>query len=169
MTTRVTSQLAVPAQRCGPVRIRLHDGPAGPLDGAWWPRSRNLQVEIADLVDHFPPEKGEVVRLLFARPDWDGQNAEHSDHVVTTSRRPVKVSSFAHDDTHRVVLHMRSHRNYFVLVIPPDTPEHIALELMARAADADNRQTSSQLLASLEVRLAPDPLNVWDNEGGHLA
>jgi hypothetical protein len=36
-------------------------------------RSRDLAVELADLVDHFPPQFGRIVRALFSPPvpeDW---------------------------------------------------------------------------------------------------
>lgn len=40
----------------------------GSVDGAWRPRSRELQAEAADLVDHVSPE-GRIHRLLVVPSD----------------------------------------------------------------------------------------------------
>jgi Family of unknown function (DUF5994) len=95
----------------------------GRVDGAWWPRSRDLQREAADLVDHFPAESGRISRLLFSRPDWD--NSSHDGRGVRTiraARGPVKVGSFPSDDTHLMILTLGSGQRLKLLVIPSDTP-----------------------------------------------
>lgn len=53
-----------------PLRISLNPSSTRRLDGAWWPQSRDLQVECADLIDNFPSNIGRPARLLFSRPDW---------------------------------------------------------------------------------------------------
>ena len=54
------------------LRLQLSEAPAaGSPDGAWWPRSRDLQVEGPHLVDEFPDSVGRINRMLFSRPDWD--------------------------------------------------------------------------------------------------
>jgi hypothetical protein len=91
------------------LRLRLDDNPpaAGP-DGTWWPRSRLLSVELADLVDHFPADVGRISRLLFSRPDWDDALDEDGRGVrkIMAERGPVKVGSFPDDDTHLVIAAM---------------------------------------------------------------
>ena len=59
MTSHSTLQpLAAPGpsyQPHGPLRIRLSVTSGHTIfDGAWWPRSRNINTEVADLVDHSP-------------------------------------------------------------------------------------------------------------------
>ena len=45
------------------LRLRLAADPlSGYLDGAWWPHSRDPEVELADLVDHFPTKGGHIRR-----------------------------------------------------------------------------------------------------------
>jgi len=42
-----------------PLRLQMTQKPhSHPLDGGWWPQSRYLEVELADLVDHFPTAHG---------------------------------------------------------------------------------------------------------------
>jgi hypothetical protein len=54
-----------PAQSRGALRLRMSEHPGtDSLDGGWWPQSRDLAVELADLVDHFPTRYGRMVRAL---------------------------------------------------------------------------------------------------------
>src|SRR5690349_17664282 len=90
-----------------PVRLRLVEDPApGELAGVWWPQSRDLQMEAADLVDHFPSSAGRVERLLFSRPDWDASATAEGGGVrsIVAARGRVKVGSFPHDDTHLMIV-----------------------------------------------------------------
>lgn len=166
-STRSPQPTPVPGSGAAGLRLSVNDGPHdGPLDGAWWPRSRDLRTEVADLVDHFPTTTGTVARLLFTRPDGEGQTPRHSDHKVPCAHGVVDVGSFPHHDTHRVVLVLDSHARMTLLVIPPDTPTWTAQHLMGRAADPLNQQGAAELLSGLGLRLDPDPLEVWDSAGG---
>ncbi len=84
------------------------------LSGVWWPQSRDLDVELADLVENFP-EAGFVSRVLFSRPDW-----ATSPQWVPARGGRLKVGSFPHHDTHVVVLSMTDHATRCLLVVPPD-------------------------------------------------
>ncbi len=103
MTTSLSPPVteALPAPRV-PLRLQLSES-AGhdPLDGSWWPQSRDLDVELADLVDHFPKSRGEVYRAVVSRPDWDA-----APHVVRVARGRLKVGSYPREDNHQVWLSM---------------------------------------------------------------
>ena len=98
--THVPSPPVTPAR--GDLRLRMepHLG-RGALDGSWWPRSRDLDLEVADLLDHFPPELGRVRRVVFSPTDWDT-----APRRVKVARGWVKVGSYPRDDTHQVWLAM---------------------------------------------------------------
>jgi hypothetical protein len=115
-----TAPDAVPARV--PLRLELSPpGSPGDVDGEWWPQSRQLHVEAADLVDHFPPEVGRINRLLFSRPDWDdGMVDGRGLRRIQAARGPVKVGSFPRDDTRRMILSMASGRQLRLLVVPSD-------------------------------------------------
>ena len=54
-----------------PLRLRMATYPGrGELQGGWWPQSRDLAVELADLADHLPPERSRIARTVFSPPDW---------------------------------------------------------------------------------------------------
>jgi len=117
-----STQLSPSARRSDGERIhlRLHLAPhmgAGALDGSWWPQSRDLKVEVADLVDHFPAGLGEVRRVVFSRPDWDS-----APRKVRVARGVIKVGSYPGDDTHQVWLSMSTARLIRLAVTAPESP-----------------------------------------------
>lgn len=119
-------------QRVG-LRLRLgeHFG-RGRLDGGWWPQSRDLAVELADLVGHFPAGSGRVVRALYSPPDWDSPPRR-----IPVGDRYVKVGSFPHDDTHLIDLTMSQGsvpQTLRLLVVPPESSATEGEEALSAAA-----------------------------------
>lgn len=70
-------------------------------DGVWRPHSRDLASEGAQLVDEFPPERGQVERMVFFPADWDVTGK-----CVLSRRGRIKIASFPHDDTHQIMLRL---------------------------------------------------------------
>jgi hypothetical protein len=104
MTTPTDFSPTTPGPR-SPLRLRLDPALGdGAVDGAWWPQSRDLALELADLVDHFPVEHGRVQRAVFSRPDWDT-----APHRVSVARGLIKVGSYPDDDSHQIWLSMSTH------------------------------------------------------------
>jgi Family of unknown function (DUF5994) len=148
-----------------PLRIRLDNGfTSGPLDGAWWPQSRDLQTEAADLVDHFPDLLGGIDRLLFSRPDWDAVRGAPSLRQIHAAVGPVKVGSFPSDDTHVMIVKMRSGQRLRLLVVPSDTDPDLAAVVMERAADDRNTQSPSVLLGLSGPDQSEVAFAVWDDD-----
>lgn len=125
-----TSSKTIPTIPQAPGQLRLHmsdKATTAPVDGWWWPRSRDLQREAADLVDHFPSTYGRINRMLFSRPDWDDSSSEgRGVRSIRAARGLVKVGSFPRDDTQLMILSMDSGRRLTLQVIPSDTPAHEA-------------------------------------------
>jgi uncharacterized protein DUF5994 len=145
MTSHSTASVAhAPGTRQprDPVRVALSPRPGkATLDGAWWPQSRDLASELADLVDHFPVERGRVQRVLYSRPDWDTQP-----HRVVVARGLIKVGSYPQDDTHLMMLRMSTRTDLRLLVVPPEHPT--GTQAMRLAADPANRWSATQILAA---------------------
>lgn len=116
---------------------------SGPLDGAWWPRSRDLQREAPILVDGFPAERGRVSRLLVSPPDWDRTGAH-----VAARRGQINVGRFPGDDVHVVVLSLGGGTRLRLLVIDPSTNAATAQALMREASAPGNRRDAGALLSS---------------------
>ena len=139
-TSYAPTILATEAPPRGSLRIELAaEFGHGPLDGAWWPRSDDLQREVADLVDHFP--RGRIDHLVYSRPDWTNTAPR-----VHTQRGSIKVGSFPRDDTHVVLLNLASRRILRLLVVPAYTDTASAHLVLHRAAEPGNLADADELL-----------------------
>ncbi|MFC4785270.1 DUF5994 family protein [Nocardioides sp. MAHUQ-72] len=159
-TSYATTPIDTLTDTDAPLRLELADELGhGPLDGAWWPRSDDLQREVADLVDHFPA--GRVDHLVYSRPDWADVARR-----VTTRRGSIKIGSFPRDDTHVVLVNLATRRVVRLLVIPAATETASANLMMHRAAEAGNQADAAELLRSVaDEHTAVD--EVWSDDGGN--
>jgi hypothetical protein len=137
--TSPSTPVHAPASRV-PLRMQLGEPPSsGPITGAWWPQSRNLQIEAADLVDHFPDQVGHINRLLFSRPDWDNTVVDgRGVRRIQARRGPVKVGSFPSDDTHLMILLLASGRRVSLRVIGSATDPAEADRQLRATGDGDS-------------------------------
>lgn len=130
------------AVRPGTALLRLETTPAreGILDGAWWPRSRDIEAELPSLITALTGHLGPVTRVGLDATAWEGLPTRLiiDDQVVHIDSFPVG------DDT---VLITRGDRDYFtLLVVPPHTTTDAAHAAMARAVRADNITQAKQIL-----------------------
>lgn len=153
---------AVATQARVPLRLSMVARPGKDvLDGGWWPQSRELAVELADLVDHFPPRHGRIVRALFSPPDWDPAPRQ-----VRVAAGLVKVGSFPRDDTHVMHLKTSDRTVLHVLVVPPHLTGRQGAEALLAAASPGNRHSAGDLLEEATDQPETDPEDLWTDEGG---
>ena len=145
-----------------PLRLRMAQHPGRDhLDGGWWPQSRDLAVELADLVEHFPPELGQIVRAVYSPPDWDP-----APRRISTTSGYVKVGSFPRDDPHLVHLTTSDRDVLKVLVIPEGLSKDQGEEALLAAATWGNAETAASLLATVTEFPDVDPWDHWNDDGG---
>lgn len=139
-------------------RLAIGPAPAGrdSLDGGWWPRSRNLSQEFAELYESFPAECGRILRAVYSPPDWDD-----APRRLTVGTRTVKVGNFPGDDTHLILVTTWNRTNYCLLVIPPDFDEAQGAEALLAAATQGNRHSARQLLDAVTNELPVDREGLW--------
>lgn len=171
MSTSPTASMSTPTTAARvPLRLRLGQSfQSGPLDGAWWPQSRDLQLETSDLVDHFPGPAGRISRLLFSRPDWDAVPGVPSPRRIKAARGAVKLGSFPSDDTHIVIVKLSAGRRLRLLVVPSDTEPGLASRIMEQAADDRNTQSPRTLLGLPGADQSQIGHAVWNDDGGNPA
>ena len=145
-----------------PLRLRMAEQTGrGPLDGGWWPQSRDLTVELADLVNHFPKEHGRVIRAIFSPPDWDP-----APRRVPVRTGYIDAGSSPHDDTHVMLLRTSDRRELCVLVIPPDMTPNQGDEALLAAATPGYAHSAASLLAKVTETADVEPGNHWNDDGG---
>lgn len=168
------------SRRPGPffVTAPTHAGASGAppalIDGAWWPRSRNLTEELPALVECLDPLWGRITRIAVSRTLWPVIPGE-----VPAHGHMVRVGwSNAGQDPHKLLLLSHTFGRWDLLVIPPETAPATAARLMATATDPSRSLTATGLIheaerfrAAAEAAADSDSLReaVWDSEGGHDA
>jgi hypothetical protein len=134
------------------------------LDGGWWPQSRDLAVELADLTDHFPPELGRIQRAVFSPPDWDPAPRR----IPVGRGRFLKVGFLPGDDTHVIILSTSDRLTLRVLVVPPGFTADQGDEAMTAAATSGNSHSAASLLETVLDEPDRDPRDRWTDAPSDL-
>ncbi|QNS05490.1 DUF5994 family protein [Streptomyces xanthii] len=124
------------------LRLETKRSRQGILDGAWWPRTRDVEQEIPPLVTALTRHLGPITRVGLDASAWNDIPTR-----VTVEGRIVHLDSFpVGDDT---ALITRGDEDHFALmVVPPGTPPDAARTAMARAVRADNVTDAAEILVA---------------------
>ncbi|MFH9041833.1 DUF5994 family protein [Streptomyces sp. NPDC017966] len=125
---------------CALLRLETTASREGVLDGAWWPRSRDMGAELPALLSALIAHLGPVTRVGLDTAAREGLPTR-----ILVDDRVVHIGSFpVGDDT---VLITRGDRDIFsFLVVPPDAAPDAARTAMAQAVRADNISQAEQIL-----------------------
>ena len=139
---------------------------AGRLDGAWWPRSRDLAAELPPLAAALEEPWGRVTRVTVNPTRWPVVP-----HTVAVDGRTLHVGWFTEQDPDKLILLSYTVGRWDLLVIPPETEPAAAARLMAAAAVPGSVLTAGVLMANEAaigrgVRDAQRQEDGWESEGG---
>ncbi|WP_344531412.1 DUF5994 family protein [Streptomyces albiaxialis] len=102
----------------------------GELDGAWWPRTRDLTAELSALTDVLDPLGGRITRIALNQHCWPVIPRK-----LFINGYVVKVGWFySEPDPHRILLLSSTAGRWDLLVIPPETGIPSAARLLAAAS-----------------------------------
>lgn len=147
-----------------PLRLKLKPKAptTGHVDGAWWPRSRDLSAELPALLAVLAVRLGQVRRVSFNLTDW-----------ATTPRRiavdgqPVRLGGFNFQHTHTVDVIGPHEPRITLLVIPPETQQATAHQVLMRASGRGNADNIGELLTPAAVPEISDvAVARWEGDGG---
>jgi len=152
------------------LRLKPKAPPTGYVDGGWWPRSRDLTVELPALAHVLAVRLGRVARVAFALEAWDAAPRQ-----ITVDGSTVRLEGFHSQDQYVVHLSGSDGRRLSLLVIPPEADTGDAHDAMIMAARRGNADRPVELLAAggivpdaavLRLRLVSDePQSTWDTDG----
>ncbi|MFJ9945328.1 DUF5994 family protein [Streptomyces erythrochromogenes] len=139
---------------------------AGQLDGAWWPRTRDLEVELPPLAAALDETWGRVTRVTVNPARWPVVP-----RTVAVAGRVLHVGWFTEQDPDKLILLSYTVGRWDLLVVPPETAAAAAARLMAAAAIPGSVLTAGVLMANEAVigRGAGDARRreaAWEDEGG---
>ncbi|MFF4365462.1 DUF5994 family protein [Streptomyces sp. NPDC001594] len=139
---------------------------AGRLDGAWWPRSRDLAAELPALADALEERWGRITRVLVNPGHWPVVP-----HKVAVTGHALHVGWFTEQDPDKIILLSYTTGRCDLLVIPPDTEHTSAGRLMSAAALPGSVLTAGALMSDeattgRRMRAARSSEDAWENDGG---
>ncbi|MEU8793179.1 DUF5994 family protein [Streptomyces sp. NPDC048643] len=142
-----------------PVSPSPSAGPTG-LDGAWWPRTRDLARELTALADVLDPLWGRITRIAVNPLQWP-----IIPRRIVVNGHVVKVDWFTSPfEQHKILLLSYTAGRWDLLVIPPETDAAAADRLMTAAtAVAVPAPTASDLMA-VDQEGRPSPSYGYDGE-----
>jgi Family of unknown function (DUF5994) len=139
------------------------------LDGGWWPRSSDPVAELPGLVVALSDRYGPIRYVMLNSRAWDSRFRR-----LAVGAGVVRMGWFASLDPALAIATTERGDQLDLLVVPPPTPEAVARNAMAQAADPANILRAPDVLAAVAAAPVPapdddaDPISTWDNEGGHL-
>ena len=133
------------------------------LDGGWWPRSRSPATELPGLVLALSRRYGPVRQVMLNSGTWD-----HHVSRLLVGAQVVRLGWFTSLAPALLIATTDAGDQLDLLVVPPETPEAVALTAMARAADPADLTRAPDIPVTAAPTLDDDapPLATWDNEGG---
>ncbi|MFG2772405.1 DUF5994 family protein [Streptomyces sp. NPDC048350] len=139
---------------------------AGLLDGAWWPRSRDLAAELPYLADALEERYGRITRVTVNPTRWPVVP-----HKVAVTGHTVHVGWFTEQDPDKMILLSYTVGRCDLLVIPPETEPAAAARLMTAAAIPGSILTAGVLMSDevatgRRTRDSRSSEDAWETEGG---
>ncbi|WP_370964299.1 DUF5994 family protein [Amycolatopsis sp. cg9] len=146
-------------------------GPAGHVDGGWWPWSRDLAAELPALTEVLTARFGDLIRVAYTVSEWDSapRRVEIGGHVL-------RLDGLFDQDGHVLSVTGPEPNHVTLLVIPPEAADasgHRALMTAARRGNTDRPTDILTATGALVATAAPRPRrdtteDGWETEGGQV-
>lgn len=142
-----------PAPGTVSLRLRTQHTRSSVLDGAWWPRSRDVTSQVTDLIRALTTHLGPLDRVGLDADAWDAVEGR----LVVDGQVIHLDWSQVGDDTVLVTCGERDH--FALLVVPPEATADAAASAMRQAVEADNTKPAKQILVETGVHTAARDTN----------
>jgi hypothetical protein len=130
------------------LRLRLDPTMAGTgaVDGGWWPRSRDPDAELPNLIGGLESSVGPITRVALNLESWDP-----APRRIAVDGRRIRVGWFQRMDPNVIGLTRAFQDRLALLVVPPQATTAAAGIAMAMAADATNNAQPANILAAAGI------------------
>ena len=126
------------------LRLKPKAATTGHVDGAWWPRSDDLAIELPDLLAVLSVRLGAVDRVMYNLAEWATVPRR-----LTTGGRAVRLDGYRRQPASTLqVLGANGSDRILLLVVPPYSDPDAAHEAMMTAAAPGDASTVDDLLAA---------------------
>lgn len=171
----VAAKFAEPLQLKLRLRLKAEEPATGFVDGAWWPRSRDLPDELPALLAVLDARLERVERVTYNLTAWS-----KAPRLLLVSKQVIRVEGFRsqHADTVTLIGDGGKVR-LTLLVVPPETTRDAAHRILMAASQRGGADEIGELLTrGGRTALAGNPALAlaavsqvedtqrWDDEGG---
>ncbi|WP_409436560.1 DUF5994 family protein [Mycobacterium sp. SMC-14] len=168
-TTRKSPDNSTSPLRTPRLRLKRKASPSGYVDGAWWPHSDDLVVELPDLLAVLSVRLGRISRVLYNLNEWVG-----APRKLVSDGRSVRLDGYRLQPIDTVELLGLDGDRLTLVVVPARAEPSDAHTTMMTAARPKNAVTVSDLLTvssrSRDRRnMAAAALDSWESDGGSMA
>jgi hypothetical protein len=123
----------------GRLRIKPLAPVSGHVDGAWWPRSRDLATELPPMLAELGTRLGTVARVSYHLGGWDP-----APRRLRGGR--VRLEGFRTTDPHTLTVVGVTGGRMVLLVVPPTTTAAGAEAALEAASEPGDRRSAEELL-----------------------
>ncbi|WP_062995527.1 DUF5994 family protein [Nocardia mikamii] len=123
------------------LRLKPDSAKTGYVDGAWWPRSDNLMVELPALLATVTGRLGPIRRITYRLGEWA---SAPSDLVI--EGLAIRLEGHRTGAVNTIQMLGTRDRRLDLLVIPPYTDDHRAVAAMDTASATGDVSTVDDLL-----------------------
>src|ERR1700758_1695734 len=148
------------------LRLKPKAPHTGYVDGAWWPRSDDLTVELPDLLAVLSVRLGPIDRVIYHLDEWATAGRK-----LATGGGTVRLGGFRYHPVNTVEVLGLNRDRIVLLVVQPHTDPDDAHTTMMAAAGPNNAATVDGLLGiglrDRETRAQAAAARArWESEGG---
>ncbi|MGK3205744.1 DUF5994 family protein [Amycolatopsis sp. MEPSY49] len=143
MPSGPNTTLATPPVTEPRLRLKPAAPATGHVDGAWWPRTRDLAAELPALLAALTARLGRIDRVTYHLGDWPDPPRR-----VTFDDGVVRLEGFRSQPTGSLTAIGWERQRTTLLVVPPEAGADAAQHALTTAADPDNTDDSTELLAA---------------------
>ena len=138
--TAATRHRSPPAQT---PRLRLKPKApcSGYVDGAWWPHSDDLTVELPDLLAVLSVRLGPIDRVIYPLNEW-----AKAPRKLATDERAVRLHGYHLQPSNTLEVRGLTRKKAVLLVVSPQADPDHAHAIMMTAAGPNNASTVDSLL-----------------------
>lgn len=130
------------------LRLKPKAPHTGYVDGAWWPRSDDLTVELPDLLAVLSVRLGPIDRVIYHLGEWATAGRKFA-----TGGRAVRLGGFRYQPVNTVeVLGLNRNRIVLLVVSPHTDPDDAHATMMAAAAPNNDATVDALLRIGLRDR-----------------
>jgi hypothetical protein len=123
------------------LRLKPKAPSTGQVDGAWWPHSDDLAIELPDLLAVLSVRLGPIDQVTYNFADWAAAPA-----TFPTGGETVRLSGFYQQQGNTVEVIGTNRTKLVLLVVPSSTEAEHAHEILMSAAMPKDTSTVDYLL-----------------------